>query len=63
VAIDARLGTPKFGETRTVAVGAHADRILRDHIASERKRHFQAHRVRGCFVLPTALLSGLVFRF
>jgi integrase len=44
VSLEARLGTPKAGETRTVAIGAHLAGVLRDHIAAERERLFKAGR-------------------
>lgn len=40
--LEARLGTPKSGEVRTVSIGTHLGAILRDHIAAERERHFKA---------------------
>lgn len=44
VSAEARLGTPKAGESRTVAVGRHLSGVLRDHMAAERERHFKAGR-------------------
>lgn len=42
VTLEDRLGTPKAGDARSVAIGAHLAGVLREHVATERERHFKA---------------------
>jgi integrase len=44
VNVEDRLGTPKSDECRAVAIGQHLSRVLREHLASERERHFKSGR-------------------